>query len=194
MIQIIDYNGGNIGSLSNTIAQLGFAYEIIEHGRQISSDSHIIIAGVGSAKSTLEALAKQHFIEPLCSIDNPILGICIGMHLFFNQLEEDQCNGLGIIDASILQFPKGMQVPHIGWNRVFHSEHPLFADIASGSYFYFAHSYYASNNNQYSIANCHYHLNYCTAFAKSNIYGVQFHIEKSGEAGLEVLQNFITLC
>lgn len=196
MIQIIDCGAGNIKSVVNALKKLGEEYEIIFSPNEIRSYSKIIFPGVGAAGSAMDNLEKTGFAFALRKIKNPFLGICLGMQLMFSYSEEGSVNCLKLIDGNIKKFPKILKVPQIGWNKVFwkNSEDGLFKGIPYGSYFYFVNSYFAPMDDDYSIGETLYGVNFASVVNKENFYGVQFHPEKSGEIGLKLLDNFCKLC
>jgi len=194
MIQIIDYGAGNLQSIKNALKKLGARYEVISSPQELRADAKIIFAGVGAAGSAMANLKKSGFDKVLPKLKNPFLGICLGMQLLFESSEEDAVNCLKVLKGDVRKFPLGLTVPQIGWNKVAVNDSVLFKNIPQGSYFYFVNSYYCKPKVRDSIAETEYGMSFCSAVQKENFYGVQFHPEKSGEIGANVLNNFIKLC
>lgn len=194
MIQIIDYGAGNLQSVKNALTKLGEKYEVIATPRELRNDSKIIFAGVGAAGCAMESLRKSGFDKVLPKLENPFLGICLGMQLLFEYSEENQTQCLGVMKGEVQRFPIGLKVPQIGWNKVKTVNCPLFNGVTPDSYFYFVNSYYVQCEKKYAIGEAEYAITFCSAIAKNNFYGVQFHPEKSAEIGQKVLANFINLC
>lgn len=195
MIQLIDYGAGNLQSIKNALTKLDSKFEVISSPKDIKANSKIIFAGVGAAGTAMQSLKKSGFDKALPKIENPFLGICLGMQLLFDYSEENDTKCLGIVAGDVRRFPVGITTPQIGWNKAeLDSQTPLFKDVGNNSYFYFVNSYYAKPTNNNSIAQTEYGITFCSAVAKDNYYGVQFHPEKSGETAQKILLNFIDLC
>lgn len=194
MIQIIDYGAGNLQSVKNALTKLEVNYEVIGSPSELRNDSKIIFAGVGAAGCAMESLRKSGFDKALPKLKNPFLGICLGMQLLFEYSEENQTQCLGVMKGEVQRFPIGLKVPQIGWNKVKTVNCPLFNGVTPDSYFYFVNSYYVQCEKKYAIGETEYAITFCSAIAKNNFYGVQFHPEKSAEIGQKVLANFINLC
>lgn len=194
MIAIIDYGAGNTASVANALERLGCAFEITKFEEQIMSADKIILPGVGEASFAVKQLHKNNLINLLRVIKKPLLGICLGMHLLCEFSEEGNIACLGQLEGSALKFDPGkVNVPHIGWNEVFRTkESRLFEGIKDGEFFYFAHSFYMPEGCN-TTAYCEYGERFSAAVEKNNLYGVQFHPEKSGDAGLRLLKNFVEL-
>lgn len=193
MIQIIDYGAGNLQSIKNALTKLGAEYQLIRTPAEINPNSKIIFAGVGAAGSAMANLKASGFADVLPKLQNTFLGICLGMQVLFESSEENQAECLGVIEGEVRLFPQGLVVPQIGWNKVEFTACPLFRGIDADSYFYFVNSYYAPLSGS-TIARSEYAISFSAAVQKENFYGVQFHPEKSGEAGEKLLANFIELC
>lgn len=194
MIQIIDYEAGNLQSIKNALKKLGAKYEVISSPQELRADAKVIFAGVGAAGSAMANLKKSGFDKVLPKLINPFLGICLGMQLLFDYSEEDEVDCLKILKGDVRKFPLVLTVPQIGWNKIAVNDSLLLKDIPQGSYFYFVNSYYCKPIKSDSIAETEYGITFCSAVARGNFYGVQFHPEKSGEIGQKVLDNFIKLC
>jgi imidazole glycerol-phosphate synthase subunit HisH len=149
---------------------------------------------VGEASSAMTSLQAAGLDKLIPTLNQPVLGICVGMQLLFQQSEENNTTCLGIIPAAVKKFQSnpGIKVPQVGWNRIYDLKTNLFEGVAEESYIYNVHSYYAEDS-PYTIAHCQYGLEYAAAVKKDNFYGVQFHTEKSAETGDRIIRNFISL-
>jgi len=196
MIQIIDYGAGNIQSILNALKQIGVEAEVISSAKELKDDCKLIFPGVGAASSAMRALGKSYFANVIPYLKNPFLGICLGMQLLADFSEEGDVECLGILNGKVVKFSGGVKVPQIGWNRVKIAEprDPLFEGISDDSYFYFVNSYHLNTDSAYTIGKTNYGREFVSAVKKNNFYGVQFHPEKSGEAGSKLLNNFCKLC
>jgi glutamine amidotransferase len=201
MISIINYGMGNLGSIQNMLKKLNIPTQIINSPEECQDVQKLILPGVGHFEEGMRVLNENGWISILNQkvIDEkiPVLGICLGMQLMTNYSEEGNVNGLGWIDASVKKFnftEQSMKIPHMGWNEVItNSNSPLFEnfDNLEEVRFYHVHSYYVSlNNPELEISKTNYGIPFTSAFQKDNIYGVQFHPEKSHKYGLKVLSNF----
>lgn len=204
MIVVIDYDCGNIGSILNMLKKIGAQAKISSSVDDIRNAEKLILPGVGSFDTGISNLKEKAFWEVLNykALDQkvPILGICLGMQLMTKRSEEGKMAGLGWFDAETLKFPTTsnegkIRVPHMDWEYVFlQKESKLFKDMYEEPRFYFVHSYYISCSNKEDITTLsNYSLDFVSAFEKDNLYGVQFHPEKSHKYGLKLLQNFSDL-
>jgi glutamine amidotransferase len=194
MIGIIDYGAGNTASVENVLLQLQKEFKIVKTEFDIINCDKIILPGVGEASSAIRKLTLNNLVNYLRVTKKPLLGICLGMQLLCEKSEEGNVNCLGIIPCVVKKFEGKMKIPHMGWNSVdIKSESKLMNGISSGSYFYFAHSYYLPLN-QYTKATVEYPDEISAVVEKENYFGVQFHPEKSGENGIRLIKNFIELC
>ena len=191
-IGIIDYGAGNVQSVMNALLKLNQSVIISNQIEELNQVDKIILPGVGNAKKAMEQLTKNQLVNYLKDYKNPILGICLGMQLLCTYSEENNTNCLDIIEGQVLRFNINQKVPKMGWNKIEFDDNELFKNIPKESYFYFVHSYYLPINAA-SIATAQYGVKYTSAIARNQYYGVQFHPEKSGSAGLQLLQNFIAL-
>lgn len=195
MITIIDYNSGNIASVCNALKKLDISYKISSNLREIVDAEKIIFPGVGNAKQAMKELGKRELTDAIKFFKKPFLGICLGMQLLFDFSQEGNTKCLGIIKGEVKRFPNTVKIPHIGWNKIRFKISDLRFQIVNKSYFYFVHSYYCEPaDTKLVIGETEYEINFCSAVKKNNFYGVQFHPEKSGEKGLELLNNFYRLC
>ena len=195
MIGIIDYGMGNLRSVQKAIEYLGGRACISSDQRELDGCEKLILPGVGSFAAGMKNLSDTRLASHIVRrVQNtPLLGICLGMQFLLRESEEDGVNaGLGLIGGRVVRFTEG-KIPHIGWNSVEEMRSPLFAGIPSGTEFYFVHSYYADTMDEFTIGKTEYYRVYASAVGWGNVYGVQFHPEKSGAAGLQLLRNYMQL-
>lgn len=195
MITIIDYGLGNLTSVANALKKLSIPYQISNKSEDISAASALILPGVGAASEgmkNLKAKGLDKLIVAQVMAGKPLLGICLGMQLLFTKSEEGNVGCLNLIKGEVKKFQTKLKVPQIGWNQVkINSKSRLFRGIKDNSYFYFVHSYCCEPTDKNIITGMtEYEQTFCSVLESSNIYGVQFHPEKSGEIGLKLLQNF----
>ncbi|HLU93666.1 MAG TPA: imidazole glycerol phosphate synthase subunit HisH [Membranihabitans sp.] len=193
-IAVIDYNAGNIQSVLFALERLDVRPILTRDPEILSRAEKIIFPGVGEASTTMNYLRKHHLDEVIRAFDRPFLGICLGLQLMCRHSQEGDVDCLNVFDIPVVRFPerKGMKVPHMGWNSVSFSDHPLLHNIDQDSYFYFVHSYYAAVSDS-TIGTTHYGLSFTSVLARDNYMASQFHPEKSGPVGQILLQNFINL-
>jgi imidazole glycerol-phosphate synthase subunit HisH len=191
MITIIDYQAGNLRSVTNALDRLGASYEITDDPEVVRRAQKVIFPGVGAAGPAMQVLRKQGLGEVLRNLKVPVLGICLGLQLLFEQSAEGEVDCLGIIPGCVrrLQNPK---VPQIGWNLVKWAGSDLGKDIPDQSYFYFVNSFVAPLCVATSGVSFYGEM-FSSVVQKENFYGVQFHPEKSGEVGLKLISNFLEL-
>ncbi len=198
MIVVIDYNVGNVRSVCNAFLHIGCDVKLSCEPQDIETAAGLVLPGVaafGYAVSALGPLAD--LIKKLALAGKPLLGICVGYQMLFDQSAEFGCNaGLGLVSGSVVPIPTTQIVPHMGWNLVMLPENmDLFAGLSREKHFYFAHSFYPDvTDTQVKIAYTDYGFDLPASVQKANIYGTQFHPEKSGKTGLKVLQNFAQIC
>ena len=190
-VAIIDYGAGNIQSIRFALARLGVSATLSSDPETIQSASHVIFPGVGEASSAMAKLKSTQLDTLIPELTQPVLGICLGMQLMCNASEEGNTIALGIFDTEVVRFSTTRNVPHMGWNKVKGSG-VLFEKIPNDSHFYLVHSYYAKPNEN-TVGHCLYDINFAAAMTKNNFYGTQFHPEKSGATGAQLLQNFLSL-
>ncbi len=191
-IKIIHYKAGNIASVINALERLGVTASLAATPEAVAGADKLIFPGVGHAKPAMAVLKQSGLDEAIQSFKGPVLGICLGMQLMATHSEEGPMEGLGIFDEKIVKFTQPPKNPHMGWNRLHNLKGPLFYGIPEGSYAYFVHSYFMAEHAN-SIAQCTHHHIFTAAVAKDNFFGVQFHPEKSGSTGEQILKNFIQL-
>lgn len=194
MVAVIDYNAGNIQSVEFALERLGVDYVTTDDKDVIRKASKVIFPGVGEAKNTMIFLQETGLDVFIKTLTQPVLGICLGMQLMCKHSEEGDVDALGIFDTTVKRFvPKaGEKVPHMGWNTVIDTKGPLFEGGLDGKYVYFVHSFYAEMC-EHTVATTNYTEAYSSALNKDNFYATQFHPEKSGDVGEQLLRNFIAL-
>lgn len=192
MIAIIKYNAGNIKSVENALLRLGYECIVTDNKSEILRAEKVIFPGVGEASSAMKYLKEKQLDQIIPLLEQPVLGICLGLQLMCKNSEEGNTNGLGIFDTTVKKFPPKEIVPHMGWNNSSKYKGELFNGINSNADFFFVHSYYAERCEE-TIAVCDYILPFSAALQKNNFYAVQFHPEKSATIGAQLLKNFITL-
>lgn len=201
MVVVVDYKAGNLYNVGNALKYLGVAHEFSYDPQVIRNARKVILPGVGSARAAMDSLRERNLVEVLRGIDVPFLGICLGLQLLFERSDEDDTECLGIIPGTVKRFDSGtVKVPHIGWNRVewMRSENsPLFTQLCdtlpSGEFFYFVHSYYAPLEPGVTAARTEYGVTFSSAVSRENFIGLQFHPERSGQVGLDLLERFLKL-
>ena len=191
-LTIIDTGCANLSSVKFAFDRLGIRAEISHDIATIQSADKLLLPGVGTAIAAMENLRQRGLIEVIQNAKQPMLGICLGMQLMSNYSAEGDVNALGLIECSTARLPEsGLPLPHMGWNNVHFAEnHPLFADIPQDSHFYFVHSFAIAPNSS-TIATCNYGVDFSAAIQRDNFYGVQFHPERSGAMGAQLLRNFV---
>src|SRR6056297_1515206 len=189
---IIEYNAGNIRSVDFALRRLGVKALVTGDPKEIQQAEKVIFPGVGSAYSTMKYLGNKGLTEVIKNLTKPLLGICLGMQLLCGKSEEGKADCLGLIPATVKRFNGGVKIPHIGWNSIGNLQTDLFKDIDEGSFVYFVHSYFVSDGD-YAIAKTEYSGLFAAALKKENFYATQFHPEKSGEVGAQILKNFLAL-
>ena len=197
MIAVFDYGAGNLRSVENTLAELGAEYTLVRDSEGLRQASKIILPGVGhfgQMMRALDALAvRQTFLERIAA-GVPFLGICLGLQALFETSEEaPEARGLGLYEGTVRRFPLDARVPHMGWNELeVRRDSRLLRGLPSRPFVYFAHSYYVPENPR-AAATCTYGLPYTAVLEAGNVFGVQFHPEKSGPVGLKIVRNFVEL-
>lgn len=191
-IGIVNYGAGNIFSLTAALDRQSITYGMVNTEADLEKYSHIIIPGVGHAGAAMQKLQQTGLVNAIKALKKPVLGICVGMQLLTSHSEEGNADLLDIIPLKTKLFDRdlGIKIPHMGWNNVDFTNNPLFADVKPLAQFYFVHSYFIEYNPIFDIASVTYGNKFSAAIQKDNFFGLQFHPEKSGEAGEQLLKNF----
>ncbi len=192
MIAIIDYGAGNIRSVSNALQRMGTDCILTADAEKIRSAEKVIFPGVGEASYAMENLKRKKLDTLIPTLTQPFLGICLGMQLMCKETEEGSTKGLGIFNSEVKKFQVDLKVPHMGWNNHKKCQSKIFNGIDPNHDFYFVHSYYAEPC-EHCIATSEYGITFSTAMQKDNFWAVQFHPEKSGKIGEQLLKNFLEL-
>jgi imidazole glycerol-phosphate synthase subunit HisH len=197
MIAIFDYGAGNLQSVQNTLAEIGATYTLTRDSDGLRAASKIILPGVGHFGQMMRALDTLRVRETLLervAAGVPFLGICLGLQALLTESEEAaETPGLGLYPGSVRRFPADARVPHMGWNQLEpKAPSKLLANVALQPYVYFAHSYYVPENSA-TAALCTYAVPYTAVLEDRNVFGVQFHPEKSGPVGLQIVRNFLEI-
>ena len=197
-ITIIDYGAGNVPSVERALQRLGVEPERTNSPDKIGTADSLLLPGVGHYAALVRALDQQKMRAPLVGAIKhgvPFLGICLGLQVLFeSSAESPQLHGLNLLPGRVCALPSTVKLPHMGWNQIaLNCESRLLAGIASSAYFYFAHSYAAPNSSGSTTATCVHGSSFAAVVEKENIYGVQFHPEKSGDSGSRLLQNFLRI-
>jgi len=201
IITIVDYKAGNLTSVARALEHLGQRWEITDQPERVARAERVILPGVGAAGSTMENLNRLGMTDVLrrdvAAAGKPFLGICIGIQVLLDCSDEDNARCLGIVPGRVVRYPstldgRPLKVPQIGWNRVRQvRQHPLFAGVPDDTHFYFVNSYYpVPDDPAVTIGTGDYGVSFTAALARGNIVATQFHLEKSGAAGLRLLDNF----
>lgn len=196
MIGVLDYGMGNLGSVSYALARIGARSVVVRTAREIEECSALVIPGVGSFNAAMQELEKlKPAIKWFASTGKPVLGICLGMQVLFERGSEGgSCRGLGLLEGSVRKMRFAPKLPHVGWNNVrAKRKNSLFKGIPNGACFYFVHSYACELARECVLGTTKYGKQFVSAAGKENVFGVQFHPEKSGAAGERLLKNFVEL-
>jgi glutamine amidotransferase len=203
VIAVVDYGRGNLGSVRKALAALAPEVVITDERPAVERATALVVPGDGAFADAMASLERLGLVEPIrahVAAGRPYLGICLGYQLLFAESEEfGHAKGLGVLPGVVRRFPPGLKVPHMGWNRLWHAGTlPLLAGIPSGAYFYFIHSYYPEvgedlRREGVTVAECEYGVRFPALIARGQLYGTQFHPEKSQRWGLHLLANFARL-
>ena len=195
---IVDTGCANLTSVRCAVERLGVDVTVTRDPAAIRAASHVILPGVGTATAAMDKLAANELVELVRGLEQPVLGICLGMQLLTEASREsfddnDTVPCLGLIPTQVEPLPaSGLPLPHMGWNRLADLKGPLFDGIAPGSHVYFVHSF-AVPPGDYTLASSDYGTSFSAAIGKDNFYGVQFHPERSGKVGAQIISNFFRL-
>ncbi len=200
MLAVLDYGAGNLRSVTRALRQVGCEFEVTSDPKLAAAASGVVLPGVGAAADTMAGLSKRGLLEPVKDYvrsGRPFLGVCMGMQVLFERSEEDDDTPcLNLYAGKIRRFSDGLRVPHMGWNQVHGTgEVPILEGVPQDANFYFVHSYYAPADNDSLVgATTDYGVKFLSVLHDGNVYGTQFHPEKSGGSGLRIYANFARLC
>ena len=195
MIAIVDYGMGNLRSVQKAFEYLGYDAAITDQSKALENASHIVLPGVGAFRDAIAALKAKDLdgmIKKEVAEGKPFLGICLGMQMLFDRsLEDGEYEGLGLIGGEVVRFDTDLKIPHIGWNTLYYNKRTALFGGIDDNFFYFVHSYHAAKVAKEDIeTTCVYDYEFVASVNRDNVWGVQFHPEKSGDTGLKVLKNF----
>ena len=195
MIAIIDYGMGNLRSVENALHRLGAEYSLTRCPEEIRRADRVLLPGVGHAAQALAHLRESGLAELIPNLRRPVLGICVGLQVLCRHSEEGDCEGLGVFDTFVRRFADSPEakVPHMGWNSIGNLDGKLFRGMKGGSFVYYVHSFYPALCPDTIATTRHGDCLFSAALKYENFYATQFHPEKSGEVGEQILQNFLTL-
>ncbi len=194
-VAIVKYNAGNIYSVVNSLHRLGIEPNITDKAEELQRADHVLFPGQGNARTTMTYLREHHLDQIIRDLRQPVMGICVGQQLLCQHSEEGDVDCLGIFPVPVVRFQPQQhedKVPAMGWNALVNPQEALFQGIHEGDYVYFVHSYYVPLC-PYTIAETNYILPYSAALHKDNFWATQFHPEKSGKVGEQILKNFLEL-
>lgn len=194
MIAVIDYKTGNLCSVENALQRLGGEYTVTGDAEVIRSAAHVILPGVGEAAQAMSSLRASGLVEVILGLRQPVLGICIGMQLMCRGSEEGATECMGIFDTQVVRMNPGcgLKVPHMGWDTIEKLDSPIFAHMPEQTYVYYVHSF-APQLCAQTVAVTDYGSSFSAALQRGNFFGTQFHPEKSGAAGEQILRNFLNI-
>lgn len=193
-VAVIDYNAGNTKSVYFALQRLGIDADFTRDHALIKNADKVIFPGVGEASTTMDFLRAHKLDDLICGLTQPVLGICLGMQLLCNFSEENNTECLGVFNAQVKRFQpvQNEKVPHMGWNIISELKKPLFSESQEKQHVYFVHSYYVEQTED-TTATCHYVKDFSAAICRDNFYATQFHPEKSGPIGAEILNQFLSI-
>jgi len=191
---IVKYNAGNVASVQNALQRLGVESTVTDDAQILHTADRVIFPGVGEASTAMQYLKERGLDKTIRSLRQPVLGICLGMQLLCSTSEENDTDCLGIFPNRVRRFSgeNDLKVPHMGWNQISNFRSGIFNNVPDGSHVYFVHGYYVEPSAE-SAATTAYGIDFASAIARDNFYAVQFHPEKSGTAGQQILKNFLDI-
>ncbi|OEK05112.1 imidazole glycerol phosphate synthase subunit HisH [Roseivirga misakiensis] len=191
-VVIIDYNAGNVQSVTYALNRLGVEPVLSANAEVIGAADKVIFPGVGEASTAMNFLKSNGLDQVIKGLSQPVFGVCLGLQLMCNHSEENDTECLGIFDVAVKKFPSTLKVPQMGWNSLSAMNSDLFKGLPSDPYVYYVHSYYAELSD-FTVAQTDYIHPFSAALQKDNFYALQAHPEKSGKVGEEILENFLQL-
>ncbi len=195
MLAIVDSGGANIASVRFALERLGVRSELTADPAVIRAAERVILPGVGSAQEGMKRLQAKNLVECVRGLKQPVLGVCLGMQLLFEASEEGSTPSLGLIPGKVALLPEspGITVPHMGWNTLkVLKDNPLLRGFDADTRFYFVHSF-AGPVNEFTLASCEHGTAFAAVVQRGNFWGAQFHPERSGAAGAQLLKNFLEM-
>ncbi len=191
---LLDSGGSNLGSVQAAFARLGVEAPVTSDAKKIRNATHVILPGVGAARVSMNKLHENGLFDLIPTIEQPLLGICVGMQLLFESSDEGDTECLGLLPGRVKKLPaqEGIRIPHMGWNNLMVNTTRSLCDGLQGENVYFVHSYAADVSN-FTIASCKHGNTFSAMVQKGNVMGAQFHPERSGQAGARLLKNFLSL-
>jgi glutamine amidotransferase len=194
-VAILDYGMGNIRSVSKAVYRTGGKPVVTSDPGEAAGADAMVVPGVGAFGACMEGLRERGLDRAVLEYAEgarPLLGVCLGMQVLFERSEEGDAGGLGILRGGVVRLPSDVKVPHMGWNEVtWTSRHPLVEGLDGGVRFYFVHSYACVPDERVTVGETEHGLRFAAAVARDNLFGTQFHPEKSGEAGLRIYENLV---
>ncbi|MBS1902198.1 MAG: imidazole glycerol phosphate synthase subunit HisH [Bacteroidetes bacterium] len=191
-IAIVDYGIGNTFSVAAALQRLGADITITSDASIVQQADRVVIPGVGDARAAMNELRLRGLDTVIPLLEQPVLGICLGMQLLCRNSEEGDTQCMGVFDADVVRFDGPLKVPHMGWNTIERTVGPLFRGVDQGTFMYFVHSYHVTRTEM-TVALSDYSGYFSAGLSRRNFFGVQFHPEKSGAAGARLLENFMSL-
>ena len=197
-VAVVKYNAGNIASVQNALSRLGVESIVTDDEKELRNADRVIFPGVGEASTAMQYLRERGLDETIRSLTQPVLGICLGMQLLCSFSDENDTECLGIFPNRVHRFTDNglrgemLKVPHMGWNQISNFRSEIFNGVPDDSHVYFVHGYYVEPSSE-SAAMTTYGFDFASAISRDNFYAVQFHPEKSGAAGQQILENFLKL-
>lgn len=195
-VAIVKYNAGNIYSVVNALHRLGIQPLLTDDAEQLMAADKVLFPGQGEARSAMEYLRERRLDEVILNLKQPVLGICVGQQLLCQHSEEGDVDCIGVFDLPVKRFVPTCheeKIPQMGWNSIYDLRSPLFKGLNERDFVYFVHSYYVPFSDEHTIATADFTLPYSAALNKDNFYTCQFHPEKSGNVGEQIIKNFINL-